>query len=328
MKATVQKGGLLLWEDVPDPTLGPNEALVQVHAAGVNRADLAQRAGHYAPPPGASEVLGLEVAGTIKAFGSEGTRSSPAFNLGDEVCALLPGGGYAEQVTVPVDLLIPRPRGWTLTEAAGLPEAFLTAHLNLFREAGLQPGERMLVHGGASGVGTAAIQLAREAGCTVFATAGTPEKVALCERLGATGIHYKEQDFLEAVTGGNDAAGGVDVILDMVGSSYLERNLKALRRGGRLVVIATMGGGEGPVDLRTLMLKRLTLRGSTLRSRPVEEKVALTQDFIARFGAALASRRLGPVIDSVFPITEVEAAHARMRQNLNAGKLILSIPQG
>ena len=323
MKAIVQQGEALVWENVPDPELGENEVLVTVHAAGINRADLAQRAGHYAPPPGVSEILGLEVAGRVAAFGPGVERSSLSFNLGDEVCALLSGGGYAERVAVPADLLMPVPAGWSLTEAAGLPEAFLTAHLNLFLEAGLQPGERVLIHGGASGVGTAAIQLAREADCTVFATAGTAEKVALCERLGATGINYQEADFRKVVT----QAGGVDVILDMVGANYLERNLAALKRGGRLVVIATLSGSLGTVELRTLMSKHLTLKGSTLRSRPLKEKVALSRDFLQRFGAALASRKLEPVIDSVFPIGEVERAHERMRQNLSAGKLLLTVPE-
>lgn len=321
MKAIQQKGDALHWEDVPDPVLSKNEVLVTVHAAGVNRADLAQRAGHYAPPSGASEILGLEVAGRVAAFGP-GAKNTD-FKVGNEVCVLLSGGGYAEQVAVSADLLIPVPTGWTLTEAAGLPETFLTAYLNLFVEAGLTPGESVLIHGGGSGVGTAAIALAREAGCTVFATAGTLEKIALCERLGATGINYREQDFLELVTQG----GGVDVILDMVGADYLERNLKALNQGGRLVVIATLSGSLGTLDLRTLMSKRLTLKGSTLRSRPLEEKAALTQSFLHRFGAALAARRLEPVIDSVFPIEEVERAHDRMRQNLNGGKLILTLPK-
>ena len=309
----------LNWQDVPDPVPGEGEVLIRVHAAGVNRADLSQRAGHYPPPPGASEILGLEVSGTVTQLGP----GVSGVQVGQRVCVLLSGGGYAEVVAAPAGLLLPVPEGWSLTEAAGLPEVFLTAYLNLFLEAGLVAGDSVLIHGGASGVGTAAIQLAREAGAHVFATAGTADKVQLCESLGATAFNYREVDFAEAI---NERVDGIDVILDMVGQDYFARNLALLRTNGRLVVIATLSGTHAELDLRQLMGKRLTLKGSTLRSRPLAERIQLTQAFNERFGSALAAKRLQPVIDEVVPITEAERAHQRMRDNLNSGKLILEVP--
>ncbi len=310
----------LHWQDVPDPVPKEGEVLVRVQAAGVNRADLSQRAGHYPPPPGASEILGLEVSGSVTQLGPGVTGTE----VGEKVCALLSGGGYAELATVPVGLLLPVPEGWSMVEAAGLPEVFLTAHLNLFLEAGLQAGETVLIHGGASGVGTAAIQLAREAGARVYATAGTPEKVRMCESLGATAFNYKETDFADAVQKHTE---GVDVILDMVGQDYFARNLALLRTGGRLVVIATLSGTHAEFDLRQLMGKRLTLKGSTLRSRPLGERVQLTEAFMKRFGSALSEGRLKPVIDEVVPIENAERAHDRMQQNLNIGKLVLQVAE-
>jgi putative PIG3 family NAD(P)H quinone oxidoreductase len=315
---TVQPDGSLVWGHVPDPQPGVGEVLVQVRAAGVNRADLAQRAGHYPPPPGASEILGLEAAGEIAELGPGVT----GWRVGDRVCALLAGGGYAELVSVPAALLMPIPKGWSFQEAAALPEVFFTAFLNLFLEGNLKEGEAVLIHGGASGVGTAAIQLAVAAGCTVFSTAGSPEKVAACEALGATAFNYHEEDFVEALT---PHVTGVDVVLDMVGKAYLARNLAILKTGGRLIVIATLSGNRAEVDLRLLMQKRLTLKGSTLRSRPLEEKVALKEAFMARFWEGIETRRLRPVIDSTFDIRDAERAHERMRQNQNIGKLVLHI---
>ena len=306
------------WQDVPDPVPGEGEVLIRVRAAGVNRADLSQRTGHYPPPPGASEILGLEVSGSVAQLGPNVSD----VQAGQPVCALLSGGGYAEYVTVPAGLLMPVPEGWSMVEAAGLPEVFLTAYLNLFLEAGLGAGETVLIHGGASGVGTAAIQLAREAGAHVFATAGTAEKVQMCETLGATAFNYHEVDFAEALKEHTD---GVDVILDMVGQDYFARNLALLRTSGRLVVIATLSGTHAELDLRQLMSKRLTLKGSTLRSRPLGERTALTAAFRQRFGDALAAKRLQPVIDEVIPVQEAERAHQRMQKNLNIGKLILQV---
>ena len=308
----------LSWQNVPDPIPKAGEVLIQVHAAGVNRADLSQRAGHYPPPPGASEILGLEVSGTVAQLGPNVSGAE----VGQAVCALLSGGGYAEYVAVPAGLLMPIPEGWSMVEAAGLPEVFLTAYLNLFLEAGLQKGETVLIHGGASGVGTAAIQLAHEAGAQGFATAGTPEKVHVCETLGAAAFNYKAVDFAEAIREQTD---GVDVILDMVGQDYFAYNLGLLRTSGRMVVIATLSGAQTDLDLRQLMGKRLTLKGSTLRSRPLEERAKLTEAFVERFGSALAEGRLKPVLDTVIPVEEADKAHRRMQGNLNIGKLILQI---
>ncbi len=319
MKAITQSGNTLVWQDVPNLSPREGEVLVRVHAAGVNRADLSQRAGSYPPPLGAPETLGLEVAGSVAELGP----GVSGVGVGDEVCALLAGGGYAEYALVPAGLLLPIPAGWTVEQAGGLPEVFLTAHLNLFEVAALQPGEAVLIHGGASGVGTAAVQLAREAGAQVFATAGTDEKVAVCTELGATAFNYHEADFVAAV---REHTGGVDVVLDMVGQDYLTRNLELLNTGGRLVIISTLSGSAAQLELRTLMGKRLSVVGSTLRSRPLAEKVALTRAFRARFWEALEAGRVAPVVDRVFAIQEVEAAHERMKNNLNIGKMVLRVP--
>ena len=319
MKAITQSGNTLVWQDVPNLGLREGEVLVRVRAAGVNRADLSQRAGSYPPPLGAPETLGLEVAGEVAELGP----GISGVGVGDEVCALLAGGGYAEYAPVPAELLLPIPAGWTVEQAAGLPEVFLTAHLNLFEVAALQPGEAVLIHSGASGVGTAAIQLASEAGCRVFATAGTDEKVRVCTELGATAFNYREMDFVAAV---REHTEGVGVVLDMVGQDYLARNLELLNTGGRLVVISTLSGSAAQLELRTLMTKRLSVVGSTLRSRPLAEKVALVGAFRARFWEALEAGRVNPVMDQVFDIREVEAAHERMKNNLNIGKMVLRVP--
>lgn len=319
MNAITVQEDRLSWQGVATPSRNEGEVLVRVRAAGVNRADLAQRAGSYPPPPGASEILGLEVAGDVLELGDE----VAGWRVGDRVCALLTGGGYAEVVAVPASLLMPVPGGWSFEEAAALPEAFFTAYLNLFTEAGLQAGETVLIHGGASGVGTAAIQLAVGTGCRVFATAGTPEKVEACRALGAAAFNYREQDFAEAILG---HGGGVQVVLDMVGKDYLARNLQVLEPGGRLVVISTLSGNRAEIDLRVLMGKRLTLKGSTLRNRPLDEKVQLKEAFMARFWPRLEARTLTPVMDHVFEITGAERAHERMRKNQNIGKLVLRVP--
>lgn len=325
----------LSFERVPLPALGPGDVLVRVSAAGVNRADLSQLAGHYPPPPGASEVLGLEVAGHVAALGpglTEGALADPLapegwrvpLRLGEPVCALLPGGGYAEYATVPAAMLIPQPPGWAAHEAGAWPEAAFTAYLNLFLEAGLQPGERLLVHGGASGVGSVAIQLAKAAGAVVCATAGGPAKVAFCRRLGADHVSDRHagrfEDALRA-----QGVDSVDVVLDMVGGDYFAGNLGLLRTGGRLVVIATLGGSTAVLDLRLLMLKRLRVIGSTLRARPPSEKVAIKRALLARFGPALRAGELRPVIDTVAPWGDVADVHERMRDNRNSGKLVLEV---
>lgn len=312
----------LSWEDVPDPKPGPGEVLVEITATALNRADLLQRRGAYPPPPGAPPYLGLEMAGKIAALG-DGVAGKWA--VGQAVCALLPGGGYAEKVTVPQDLLMPVPDGWSFEQAAAMPEVFYTAFVNLFMEAELQAGETVLIHGGASGVGTAAIQLAYEAGCKVIATAGTDEKTARCAGLGAElVINYKSDDFSAVIEENTE---GVDVILDMVGASYFERNLRLLNTRGRLVFIAFLGGAEIEVNIGQLMRKRLKLIGSVLRSRSLAEKAAIRQEFQSRFWPLLENGRITPVIDSVFPIAQVEAAHTRMRQNKNIGKIVLLVAE-
>lgn len=300
------------------PKLRPGEVLLAVEAAGVNRADLAQLAGNYPPPPGESEIVGLEAAGRVVALGP-GVSSG----LGMAACALLPGGGYAQYVAVPADQLVELPAGWTFEEAAGFPETAFTAFLNLFMEAGLQPGERVLVHGGASGVGTAAIVQAKLAGATVVVTAGGEAKLSACRALGADlTIDRHAGPWLETV---KRELGGVDVILDMVGKDYLEQNVAALATGGRLVCISTLSGRVGPLDIGRLMVKRARVIGSTLRSRPAAEKVRIRAAFLERFGEHLSSDVLKPVLDSVHDWTNVNAVHARMRANENIGKYVLRV---
>jgi putative PIG3 family NAD(P)H quinone oxidoreductase len=311
----------LSWQEVPDPVCQPGEALIEQHYTALNRADLMQREGRYPPPPGASQILGLEAAGVIRQLPA-GYRGG--LKIGDATCTLLAGGGYAELNCVPVDLLMPIPKGWTLAEAAAMPEAFYTAYLNLFIEAHLQGGESVLIHGGGSGVGTAAIQLAHEVGCQVFATAGSAAKLEACRKLGATAIDYRNEDFVEVILR-DTAERGVDVILDIVGAAYLERNLRSLATGGRLVVIATLQGAKATLDLRLVMAKRALIKGSTLRARPLHEKLLIKERFMAQFWSALEARRITPMIDAVLLIAEAEAAHRRMQNYENIGKLVLKI---
>ncbi len=320
----------LVWGEAPDVTIGPDEVLVEVRAAAVNRADLWQARGAYPPPPGASEVLGLEMAGVVREVGAAVAGPPAGWQPGDRVCALLPGGGYAERVSVPAGMLLRLPDDWSFAQGAAVPEVWYTAYINLFDEGALKPGEIALIHAGASGVGTAAIQLAVDAGARAFATAGSAEKVAQCRALGAElAINYKEQDFLVevlAATGGE----GVDVILDPVGGSYLERNIRALRPFGRLVNIANLGGPKGELNMGRVLGKRLRIIGSTLRGRPVAEKIAITRKFEADIWPKLAggqesARRLRPIIDSVFPIAEAQAAHEHVLANRNVGKVILQV---
>jgi tumor protein p53-inducible protein 3 len=319
---THQPGNPLLWQTVPDLSCGPEDVLVDVRATALNRADLMQRAGNYPPPPGASDVLGLEMAGVISKVGTQVS----GWHIGDRVCALLSGGGYATQARVPHQLLMPIPKLWTFEQAAALPEVFYTAYVNLFIEAGLQPDETVLIHGGASGVGTAGIQLAREAGCRIFATAGTAEKTARCVTLGAEqAIDYKQTDFAEEILTYTEGQ-GVDVILDMVGGDYLERNVQLLKLRGRLVVIALLGGAKAEINLASFLRRRLRLIGSVLRARTLAEKMKIKKRFMDQFWTALQEGTIEPIIDSVYPISEAEAAHAYMASNLNIGKIILKIP--
>ncbi|MEM7737282.1 MAG: NAD(P)H-quinone oxidoreductase [Deinococcota bacterium] len=314
----VQADSSLTWQDTEVLSIGRDEVLIDIYATAVNRADLAQRRGLYPPPAGASDILGLEAAGIIRKVGWE----VDDWHVGDAVCTLLSGGGYAEQVAVHHDLLMPLPHNWNFVQAAALPEVFFTAFLNLFIEAKLDKGERVLIHGGASGVGTAAIQLAKQAGSTVIVTASSEAKLTVCSDLGAdVTINYREQDFAEVI---NDL-GGVDVVLDMVGGSYLAKHLDVLRPNGRLVVIATLGGSQAEINLRTMMSKRLSLKGSTLRSRPIHEKISLKEQFMKRFWRLVEQGAIYPILDSVFAIQDAEQAHAHMLDNRNVGKIVLSV---
>lgn len=306
--------------DIPVP--GPGEVLVKVSAAGVNRPDVMQRVGLYPPPPGASDIPGLEIAGSVVGLG-EGVD---AFSVGDAVCALVNGGGYAEYCLAHASLCLPIPHGLDLVQSASLPETFFTVWTNLFdQERGrLQAGERFLVHGGTSGIGVAAIQLAREAGATVYATAGSEAKCQFCEALGAIAIHYREQDFVEAIKA-ETAGQGVDVILDIVGGDYLKRNLACLRLGGRLVQIAFQNGPKTQIDLTPLLIKRLTLTGSTLRPRPIADKARIAQALRETVWPWLEAGRIRPVVHAVFPLAEAAKAHRLMETSSHIGKIILQV---
>jgi NADPH2:quinone reductase len=318
MRAVVHETGQpLRIADLPLPRPAPGEILIKVAAAGVNRPDLVQRSGLYPPPPGAPATLGLEVAGEVAAVGADVTR----WKVGDKVTALLAGGGYAEYATAPAGSALPVPEGLTAIEAAGLPETIFTVWANVFEAGALKPGERFLVHGGASGIGTAAIQMAAAHGAIVYATAGDPGKVALCEKLGATrAINYRTEDF-ESVLRGAD---GVDVILDMVGGPYMQKNIDILRDHGRLVMIAFLQGPTAQLNLMRLLLKRLTLTGSTLRSRAVAEKARIAAEVETHVWPWIAQGRVRTIVDQVFPLAEAEAAHARMNAGTHAGKIILT----
>ncbi len=309
----------LEWREVPDPRPLPHEVLVRIHATAVNRADLYQRRGGYDPPPGAPPYLGLEMAGVVEACGAE----TSGVAVGDRVCSILGGGGYAEAVAVDARHLLPVPEALSLVEGGGLPEVFLTAYVNLFLEAGLSAGETVLIHGGASGVGTAAIQLARHAGATVCVTARSEEKLAACRTLGAqVAVNHVTEDWAAAI---GAAAGGVDVILDCVGGAYLERHLKLLRVRGRLVFIATLGGATAEFPIGQLMGKRLRLIGSVLRPRTADEKAAISAGFQRDFGAAVAARELLPIIHTAMPIQQAAAAHALLERYDNIGKVVLTV---
>ena len=311
----------LVWDEADEPVCGPDEVLVDVRAAAVNRADLWQARGHYPPPFGASAILGLEMAGVVREVGA----AVQTFGTGDRVCALLPGGGYAERVTVPAGMLLRLPAGWSFAQGAAVPEVWYTAFINLFDEGALKAGETALIHAGASGVGTAAIQLAVDAGALALATAGSAEKVARCRELGAeVAVNYKEADFVAEIMAATDGA-GVDVILDPVGGGYLARNIALLKPFGRLVNIANLGGSKGELDMGRVLGRRLRIVGSTLRGRPAAEKIAITRRFEEQVWPKLADGRLRPIIDRVFPIAEAQAAHAYVLANYNIGKVILEI---
>lgn len=310
----------------PIPSPGPGEILIETAASGVNRPDVFQRMGRYPPPPGASDLPGMEVAGTVVSGDFSGANP---FHLqpGGEVCALLPGGGYAEYAVAPLGQCLPVPKSLSLVEAAALPETFFTVWSNVFERGQLGGGERgadesLLVQGGSSGIGVTAIQLAHALGHAVFATAGSDEKCRACESLGARAINYKTEDFVERVqsyTGGR----GVDVILDMVAGAYVPRELDALAEGGRLVIIATLGGSSATLDMGKLMRRRLVVTGSTLRPRPVAFKAAIAQRLHEVVWPLIESGQVRPVVHQVFPAAEAASAHALMESSAHIGKIVL-----
>lgn len=313
--------------EVDVPELRPGEVLLEVHATALNRADLSQAAGDYPPPAGESQILGLEASGVVVRLGP-GVEEAGSARVGARASVLLIGGGYAEYVAVPAAMLVPVPAGWSFGEAAALPEAALTAYLNLFIEARLQDEERVLIHGGASGVGSVAIRLAKLAGCTVYATAGGDAKVAACASFGADLAMDRHGRPFEEVVKEHGGGEGVDVVLDMVGESYFAGNLDVLAVGGRIVFIAALSGRRVTLDIRRLMAKRAHLIGSTLRGRPLAEKVRIKSGFLERFQASLSDGTLKPVIDSVYPLAEAHEAHEYMRENRNIGKIVLEVRDG
>jgi putative PIG3 family NAD(P)H quinone oxidoreductase len=321
--AITEPGGPLVLKperrEVPRP--GPGEILIRVRAAGVNRPDVLQRKGAYPPPKGASDLPGLEASGEVASLGEATSR----WRVGDPVTALTPGGGYAEYVVVHESNVLPIPHGFTFTEAAAIPETFFTVWHNVFQRGGLKAGESFLVHGGSSGIGTTAIQLASAFGALVLTTAGSAEKCEACVKLGASrAINYREEDFVTAVkeaTGGK----GVDVILDMVGGDYVDRNYQAAAVDGRILQIATLGGAKAMADISRLMVKRLTHTGSTLRPRTVAFKAEIAAEMEASVWPLLADRKIAPVMDMIFPLKEAWRAHERMEEGDHIGKIVLDV---
>lgn len=306
---------------VPQPAAG--EVLIRVAAAGVNRPDCLQRQGLYPPPPGASDLPGLEVAGKIAALGPGLRQEVEAWAVGDRVCALLAGGGYAEYCTAPAVQCLPIPAGLDFTQAAAVPETFFTVWTNVFDRGRLGPGESILIHGGASGIGTTAIQLAHAHGARVFATVGNDAKRALCERLGAERtINYRTESFLDIL---QDEAGGVDLILDIVGGKYLDDNIKLLKPDGRLIIIAVLGGAQAEINLARVLIKRLTLTGSTLRAREADFKGAIAAALREHVWPKLADGTIAPVIQATFPLHEARRAHELLEANQAQGKLVLQV---
>ena len=324
MRAILVEDGELRWGEAEDPTLGPGLVLIENHATAVNRADLAQRAGGYPPPPGASPILGLECAGVVTAIGGGVNRVKP----GDEVCALLAGGGYAETVAVPAGQVLPKPSGLTFAEAASIPEVFATAYLNLFMEAGLVKGERAVLHAGASGVGTAAIQMCRAFGNPTFVTVGSADKVARCVALGADGGFVRHDgSFADAVSTWTHGE-GADVILDPVGGSYLADNLRSLNADGRLVIIGLLGGSRAELPLGLMMAKRLRVIGSTLRARTVAAKATVMDALKTRVWPLLEDGSIKPIIEQELAIGNAAEAHELIAGNQTFGKVVLTIRGG
>jgi putative PIG3 family NAD(P)H quinone oxidoreductase len=324
MRAVVasEPGGpeVLSVSDVPDPEPGEGEVLIEVAASAINRADLLQRQGHYPPPPGASEIMGLECSGTIAALGAD----VAGLSVGDEVCALLAGGGYASQVVVPAGQVMPLPDGVDVVTAAAIPEVACTVWSNVFMVAGLQPDENLLVHGGAGGIGTFAIQLASALGSRVLTTAGSADKLAVCRDLGAdVTINYREQDFVEVVREATDGH-GADVVLDNIGAKYLGRNIDALATEGRLVIIGMQGGVKGELDIGALLRKRGAVIATALRSRPVAGKTAICRSVVENVWPLVAEGKVKPIVHTTFPLEEAAAAHALMEDSGNVGKILLT----
>lgn len=318
-----QPGGpeVLHLSTVPDPAPTPEQVLVRVRATALNRADTLQRRGAYPPPPGESEILGLELAGEVEAVGSAATGFKP----GDRVFGLVGGGGYAEKAVIDARMAMPMPQHWSFVEAAAVPEVFFTAQETIFTLGHLKAGETILIHAGASGVGTAGIQMAREIGARVLVTAGSAEKIQRCLDLGAhAGCNYKEQDFAEWIQEVTNKQ-GVDVIEDFIGAPYWERNLKSLKTCGRLVLVGAMGGVKVETSLVLLMSKRLKIFGSVLRARPLAEKIEVTKRFQQNWLPLLVSGRIKPIVDKVFPLAQAAEAHRYMEENKNFGKIVLTV---
>ncbi|WP_025777985.1 NAD(P)H-quinone oxidoreductase [Brevibacterium sp. VCM10] len=313
--------------DEPTPDIAADEVLVRVHAAGVNRADLLQRRGFYDPPPGATEILGLEVSGTIERLGAEVT----GWSVGDRVAALLSGGGYAEFVPVPAGQLLPVPDGFDLTEAAALPEVLSTVWSNIVGRGQVQAGEWLLVHGGGSGIGTAAIQIARHLGVKIVVTVGSEKKAEFCRELGADAvINYRDEDFVDRVREictHDDGSTGADVILDIIGAKYLERNIKALSTDGRLVIIGMQGGTKTEINLGWLMQPRKTVSATTLRARPKDQKIAIVAEVAEQPWPAVISGDIRPIIHEAMPLTDVVRAHQTLEDGANIGKVLLIVDE-
>lgn len=325
MRAVIatEPGGpeVLALADLPTPEPGPGEVLLEVAAAGLNRADLLQRQGHYPPPPGASEVIGMECSGTVAAVGT----GVAEWSVGDLACALLSGGGYAERVAVPAGQLMPVPEGIDLVSAAALPEVACTVWSNVFMVAGLQPREALLVHGGAGGIGSFAIQLAHRLGARVLTTAGSADKLAACAALGAeVTIDYREQDFVAQVRAATDGA-GVDVILDNMGAKYLGRNIDALATQGRLVIIGMQGGTKAELDIGKLLRKRGAVIATNLRGRPTEEKAAICASVVEHVWPLVVEGLVRPVVGRTFALAEAAHAHAYMESGEHSGKILLTV---
>jgi putative PIG3 family NAD(P)H quinone oxidoreductase len=321
MKAVQVAGDSLEWADFDEPALQDNEVLIKVEATAINRADLMQRRGFYPPPPGASPIMGLECAGEVVATGNNATR----YSIGDKVCALLAGGGYAELAAVDEGSVLPVPEGLTPVEAAALPEVFATAWLNIFMEAGLKPGEKVMIHAGASGVGTAAIQLCSAFGSECFVTVGSAEKLDACLSLGAAAGSNRHDGPFASVARTFAGETGIDVILDPVGAGYLADNIELLGVGGRLVLIGLMGGAKAEIDLAQMMIKRARVIGSTLRPRPLAQKAAVMSELEELVWPKLAAGEIKPIIEQRFPIEEVSAAHDLVASDTTIGKVILEV---